>query len=165
MTRQEKYPNTQYFQYYNHNPHKRICDDCVIRAIGDAFDMSWEDTLRTLTEIGLQRGTTTADSGTYITLFASYDIGKQKQPTKKSNSKFKGWEWLDYLQQNYNQMFPDVHAIVAHIGTHHIVCIKLINGKFVIRDIWDSSKGVIGNYFVITNEKYKLIRDFYSKNK
>ena len=163
MPRQEKYPDTSYFNYYNHNPHNRKCDDCVFRAIGDAMDMPWAYAVRILTKIGLINGYPAGDKNTYVSFFKMTEIEKCKQPRKADNTKYSGKEWLTYLNDNYINLYKDVYAIVAHIGTHHIVCIKPIEDtrnqmNFVVRDIWDSTNGAIGNYFVITNKDIERMR-------
>ena len=50
-TRQEKYPDTETFHYYNCNPKNKIASDCVVRAIATATGISWEDTLQALTDL------------------------------------------------------------------------------------------------------------------
>ncbi len=41
MTRKEKFPDTKTFHYFNANPHNRITDDCVTRAIYTALEISY----------------------------------------------------------------------------------------------------------------------------
>ena len=57
-----------------------------------------------------------------------------KQPRKANNKKYTGKEFC----KKHNE------TCVANIGGHHVVCIK--NGK--VHDIWDSTDGCIGNYWV-----------------
>ena len=42
MKRQEKYPETSMFHYYNANPHNRMTTDCVIRAESVALGIPYE---------------------------------------------------------------------------------------------------------------------------
>ena len=44
MTRQEKYPDTHSYHYYNANPKHRFTSDCVIRAISLATGQTWDKT-------------------------------------------------------------------------------------------------------------------------
>ena len=61
-----------------------------------------------------------------------------KQPRKSDNTK--------YIGKEFCKMFKG--TCVANIGGHHIVCIK--DGK--VHDIWDSTDGCIGNYWIKTKE-------------
>jgi hypothetical protein len=155
MTRQEKYPETNTFIYYNANPHNRKSDDCVIRAICTALDQPWEQTLQELTEIGLKHGYTPTDTHTYTKYLEQKGYGKYTQPRKRDNKKYQGWEWCDLLTQTerHDCRYRDCKAIIAHIGGNHIVCIKPLGDgclrRFKVHDIWDSTDGCIGNYWVI----------------
>lgn len=59
---------------------------------------------------------------------------KQKQPRKADNTKFTGKEFVKHFKG----------VCVANIGGNHTVCIKC--GK--VLDIWDSTGGCIGNYWL-----------------
>lgn len=134
--RQEKYPDTSVFHYYNANPKSKIGGDCVIRAICTALNQSWEQTVRELTEVGIKYGYVLNDKHTYERYLKEKGWVKHKQPRKEDNTKYTGFEFCKIFSvKNKN--------IIAHIGSHHIVAI--INGK--INDIWDSSEGCIGNYW------------------
>ena len=54
MTRQQKYPDTNTFHFYNANPKNKYTGDCVIRAISTALEQSWEQTIKELTELGIK---------------------------------------------------------------------------------------------------------------
>jgi len=56
MTRQQKYPDTSTFHWYNANPHNKYTDDCVIRAICTAMNKPWETVFTDLFEIGKHYG-------------------------------------------------------------------------------------------------------------
>lgn len=131
MTRQEKYPETKTFHYYNANPHNRKSGDCVIRAICTALNQSWEQTARDLTEVGIKYGYTANDKHTYEKYLASKGWVKHSQPKKADNTKYTGKEFCNIAKTS--------HPYIAHIGSHHIVAI--INGK--VNDIWDSTDGVL----------------------
>lgn len=136
QTRQQKFPNTDTFTYYNANPKNKIAGDCVARAICTALDMPWEQVIRELTELGIKMGTVFNETKTYEKYLASKGWKKQKQPRKADNTKYTGEEFCQRVARN--------RTIVAHIGGHHIVCIK---GNKVY-DIWDSTYKCIGNYWV-----------------
>ena len=64
---------------------------------------------------------------------------KMKQPRKADGTKYTGKEFCEEIAR-MNETY------IAHIGGHHIVCIK--NCK--VWDIWNSTDGKIGNYWVKT---------------
>lgn len=77
---------------------------------------------------------------------------KCKQPRKLDGTKYTGYEFCRMLQGEQID-FMDAELltsdrIVAHIGGHHMVAI--INGK--VEDIWDSTGGTIGNYWIKLGE-------------
>lgn len=153
MTRQEKYPETSTFHYYNANPKNRKGGDCVVRAICTALDQPWEQTVRELTEVGIKHGFVLNDPHTYNKYLESKGFGKRQQPRKIDNTKYTGDEWCRWLQArawDYDTWVSDCKAIVANIGSNHTVCIKPTAGDvFKVHDIWDSTDGCIGNYWVI----------------
>lgn len=156
MTRQEKYPETSTFHYYNANPKNRKGGDCVARAICTALDQSWEQTVRELTEVGIKNGFVFNDPHAYSKYLEGKGFGKWAQPRKDDNTKYTGKEWCNWLSINepHDGRYKDCKAIIAHIGGHHIVCIKPADGdgfnrRFKVHDIWDSTGGCIGNYWVI----------------
>ena len=141
MKRQDKYPSTSTFRYYNANPHNRIGGDCTIRAIATALGQSWEQTVRELTEVGIKYGYVCNDKHTYEKYLAQKGWRKMKQPRKEDGTKYTGKEFCQEATQ-YPFNYPD--RIIAHIGGHHIVAI--MDGR--VWDIWDSTDGCIGNYWV-----------------
>lgn len=150
MKRQDKYPETSAFTFYNANPKNRMGSDCVIRAICTALDQSWEQTLRELTEVGIKHGYTATSKETYKKYLAEKGFGMHKQPRKWDNTKYTGYEWCHWLcSKEDDPRYSGCKAIIAHIGGHHIVCIKPIHGVFKVHDTWDSTDGCIGNYWVI----------------
>jgi hypothetical protein len=66
---------------------------------------------------------------------------KQKQPKKSNGKKYKGHEWVRTFKGN----------AVAHIGIHHMAYIS--KGK--VWDTWDSTEGVVGNYWVKNEVNYE----------
>lgn len=134
MTREKKYPETSSFHYYNANPKNKLGGDCVVRAIATALNQSWEKTVRELTEVGIEYGYVLNDKNTYEKYLKTKGWVKCKQPRKSDNTKFTGKEFCKGLKG----------TVIAHIGGHHIVAI--VDGK--INDIWDSSDGCIGNYWI-----------------
>ena len=151
MKRQDKYPETRTFHFYNANPRGRISTDCVIRAICTALDQPWEQTMLELTDLGIKLGHTATNKDTYTKYLEQKGFGKYKQPRKPDNTKYTGVEWCNWLQANakHDPRYSGCNAIIAHIGGHHIVCIKPADGLFKVHDTWDSTDGCIGNYWVV----------------
>lgn len=135
MKRQDKYPETSTFHYYNANPKNKIGGDCVVRAICTALNQSWEQTVRELTETGIKYGYVLNDKHAYEKYLEAKGWVKHKQPRKADNTKYTGAEFCKKARSYENY--------IAHIGGHHIVAI--IKGK--VNDIWDSTEGCIGNYW------------------
>lgn len=147
MKRQEKYPETSTFHYFNANPHNRKSGDCVIRAICTALEQSWEQTVMELTEIGLKYGYVANDLKTVEKYLAQKGWTKHKQPRKADNTKYTGKEFCELISKRF-EFFNK--AVIANIGGLHMVCIKAENAisNHKVYDIWDSTGGCIGNYWV-----------------
>lgn len=142
MTRQEKYPETSTFHYYNANPKNKITTDCVIRAIATALEQDYNKTVMEMAEMQCKTGYDDGDKKLYDKYLQSKGWRKYNQPRKWDNTKYTGEDWCRELAQNYRT--PRYKRIVANIGGHHTVAI--INYK--VWDIWDSTDGCIGNYWV-----------------
>lgn len=145
MTRQEKYPETLTFCYYNANPKNRITNDCIFRAISLATERSWEEIVKMYYELVIETG---YDGDKAVDkLMNKLGWVKNKQPRKADNTKYTGSEFCKLLNKDMNMTGK---RIVANIGGHHMVCIKEsrdIHSLFKVHDIWDSTEGCIGNYW------------------
>lgn len=145
MTRQQKYPDTSTFRYFNANPKNRITDDCVIRAISTALNQDYNKTLTELTELSIKTGYMLNCKECYNKYLECKGWVKMKQPRKADNTKYTGKEWCEWLNENDNRN----EHIICNIGGHHIVCIVKENYKsFKVWDIWNSTYGCIGNYWI-----------------
>lgn len=132
--RKEKYPDTETFTYYNANPKDRITGDCVVRAICTALNQDYIETLKEMVDLQIKTGYEYGDKKCIEKYMKLKGWIKMKQPRKIDNTKYTGKEFCEIYKGTY----------VAMIGGHHIVCIR--NGK--VNDIWDSTGGCIGNYWV-----------------
>ena len=132
--RKEKYPDTETFKYYNANPKNRITGDCVFRAIALALEQTWEQTVMEMAKLSCENGYALNDTKGIAKYMESKGWIKCKQPRKSDNTKYTGKEFCKFFRG----------TCVANIGGHHTVCIK--NGK--VHDIWDSTDGSIGNYWI-----------------
>ena len=148
MTREDKYPTTDTFRYFNANPKNRITGDCRIRAIATATGEDYNKIVLAFAIIQIETGyDQTANQGISI-LMEKLGWKKMPQPRKANGTKYTGKQWCKLL----NKEHPDGIKAVANIGGHHIVAImpKVIDKKMKHRvyDIWDSTEGCIGNYWV-----------------
>jgi len=137
MKREDKYPDTKYFHYYNANPHNRKTGDCVIRAISVGTGESWEDTARGLFELGVKHGYTQICDWTIAKYLESKGFIKMKEPRDFNNRKM---SFIDFIEANSDN---NLNA-VANLGSHHIAVIK--DNK--VWDIWNSSYCTLHNYWV-----------------
>ena len=133
-TREQKYPNTKTFTFYNANPKGRYTGDCVFRAICTALEQTWEQTVMEMAELSCKNGYALNDTKGIAKYMEYKGWKKMNQPRKHDNTKYTGKEFCKIFKG----------TCVANIGGGHTVCIK--NGK--VHDTWDSTDGSIGNYWV-----------------
>jgi hypothetical protein len=144
MTRQQKYPDTNTFHFYNANPKGRITTDCVIRAICTATELPYNQVVMELAQLQCETGYDDGEKKLYGMYLESKGFKKMKQPRKLDGTKFTGKEFCEALQDNYEYTIGKTPRIVANIGGNHIVAI--IDAQ--VWDIWNSTRGCIGNYWV-----------------
>lgn len=128
---------TSVFHFYNANPKNNRTGDCVIRAMSLFLNKSWEEVFTELCEFALEQKLMPDDPKCYKKYLKHLGYDMNKQPRHSTGTKFTGKEFCENFA-DYNKVY------LTHIGGHHIVCI--INNR--INDIWDSSDGCIGNYWV-----------------
>lgn len=155
MTRQQKYPDTRTFHFYNANPKSRITTDCVIRAISTATGIPYNTVVMELAEIQCETGFDPSEKSTYGKYLESKGWKKYKQPKRTDGTKYTGEDFCRIQQNyagskwNYDHWENDdaeircSDKIVANIGGGHVVAI--MDGQ--VWDIWDSTGGCIGNYW------------------
>ena len=137
-TRQEKYPNTRTFNYYNANPKNRITTDCVIRALALALEQDYNNTVMELAVMQCETGYDDGDKKLFDMYLQTKGWKKHPQPRKSNNTKYTGKEFCLKIADKKKRY-------VCNIGGNHTVAI--IDGK--VNDIWDSTDGCIGNYWII----------------
>ena len=148
MKRQDKYPDTDTFTYYNANPKNKVTTDCWLRAISTGLNKDYVQVLREMVEVSIKTGYEVSDKRTIEKYLAANNFVKMKQPRKYDNTKYTGSEWCNHLNSN-----GYTGNIIAMIGGHHIVAIKPtnsdgLNKKYKIHDTWNSSYKCIGNYYI-----------------
>lgn len=145
MKREQKYPETPTFHYYNANPKNRITGDCRIRAISTACEVPYNQVVMDLARIQCETGyDQTANQGISI-LMKEYGWIKCKQPRKLNGKKYTGEEFCRVQQRGQSENGIEISSrVFCNIGGYHEVAI--IDGK--VYDTWDSTDGCIGNYWV-----------------
>lgn len=141
MKRQNKYPETNTFHFYNANPKNRLTGDCAFRAISTALGQTWEQTVMEMAEFSCRTGYAINDKKGIERYLKEKGWVKYKQPRKSDNTKYTGKEFCEEVQCNRNTYYPQ---IIAMIGGHHIVAIMW--GQ--VYDIWDCTNRTIGNYWM-----------------
>ena len=146
MTRQQKYPETSVFHYHNANPKNRMTTDCVIRAISVALEMPYNQVVMEMAEMQCKTGYDPSENKLIGMYLQSKGWCERKQPRKADGTKYTGAEFCREVRNGvtFNGSVFNYNRIVANIGGHHTVAI--INGK--VWDIWDSTNGCIGKYWV-----------------
>lgn len=142
---------TNSFHYYNANPKDKRTSDCVVRAIATATDKTWEEVLQGLTEIAIKYKLMPNDVKCYTRYLESLGFTKHKQPRKWDNTKYTGSDFCEMLGSDNCDYILEYNTsketVLAHIGGHHIVCIKEHDGQHKIYDTWNSSSRCIGVYW------------------
>ena len=144
MKRQDKYPETETFHFHNANPKGRITGDCVTRALCTALEIPYNQCVMEQAEVQCKTGYDNATAQGIEHYLKTKGWVKKNQPRKPDGTKYTGKEWCRYLQEDYAWVLGKETRIVANIGGHHTVAI--VDGK--VWDIWDSTDGCIGNYWV-----------------
>lgn len=142
MTREEKNPNTKWFTYNNVNPKNKINSDCVIRAIANAMNKTWDEINEDLFKYSVKYKTVLNDNHTYEKYLKDNNWIKCKQPKKENNKKYTGKEFVDYLNKT-----KGISNKIISIGAHHLSCIIYTNGQYKIEDTWDCTDNCIGSYW------------------
>lgn len=144
MTRQEKYRETETFHYHNQNPKNRITGDCAFRAISLATGKPYNECVMEMAEMMCKTGYAINDSKGIDRYLTKLGWKKMPQPRKSDGKKYTGKEFCEQLSKGQIKIHGDNTKIIANIGGHHIVCINYYQAW----DIWNSTNGCIGNYWI-----------------
>lgn len=144
MKRQDKYPDTRFFHYYNANPKGRITGDCVTRALCTALEIPYNQCVMEQAEIQCKTGYDNATAQGIDYYLKTKGWVKMPQPRKLDGTKYTGKEWCREIKDGLMINGKSLDRMVANIGGHHTVAI--INGK--VYDHWDCTDGCIGNYWI-----------------
>ena len=151
MKRSDKYRNTDTFKFVNVNPKNRITGDCVFRAFTLAMDQDYNQTVMEMAELMCKTGYAMDDTKGEEKYLALKGWTKLPQPRHSDGTKYTGREFCKVIQKHLADSRVKVYAgisispnIIAHIGGNHTVAI--MDGY--VCDIWDSTDGCIGNYWI-----------------
>ena len=140
MNLSQRMKGTEYYEYVNINPKGKHGSDCVIRAIANACEQSWEVTVREMTELGIKKGLILNDKKLYPLYLKEKGFHQMKEPRKSNNTKMSVKEWLcsrdAHLWRNYR--------IVVSVGSHHVS--SIINSK--VQDTWNCSDNTMHKWWV-----------------
>ncbi|MBO5371758.1 MAG: hypothetical protein J6A75_03455 [Lachnospiraceae bacterium] len=148
--------NTSCFTYFNANPKDKRSSDCVVRAISYASGISWDSVLDDLVVFAHKYKEMPSDAKCFSKYLEYIGFEKKKQPRKMDNTKYTGKEFCELLNKKYKDSKCGFsYDIVANIGGHHIVAIRLdSDNKYKVFDIWDCTDKTIGNYWVCDSKMY-----------
>lgn len=140
MKKELREQGNMYYRFVNVNPKEKFAQDCVVRAIANACNQSWEQTVRELTELGIKKGYLCNDSKLIPIYLKSKGFTQMKEPRKSDNTKMTVREWLSskdgWLWHSYR--------IVVSVGTHHLS--SIVNNQ--INDTWDCSRNTMHKWWV-----------------
>ena len=155
MTRQQKYPDTKSFHYYNANPKNKITGDCLYRAIATATGLEWNEVVRELAEVAIKTGYSPGSKECMNKFLEANGWKKHKQPKNGDNTKLTGIEFCEYCK-NWSDPYLEENIsgpVIATIGSHHITTfVQIGNGNYKCYDIWNCTSGKVGNYWYKTEE-------------
>ena len=134
--RERMYPETSTFHFFNVNPHKRLGGDCVVRAICVFLDISWEQCVREMTELGIKKGVLLNDKSCINYYLESKGYKKMPMPRKDDNTRYTAKEFCQELADSSKKY-------ILSLAGHETV---VVNGK--VNDIWDCTDSSVGNYWV-----------------
>lgn len=150
MKRQDKYPDTTTFHFYNANPKNRITGDCVCRAVCTVLQQDYNTTLRELCEIQCKTGYDFTSVEGITAYMKTKGWVRCKQPRKRDNTKYTGDQFCRELSrydcsigEDFDFSF-EITRVLINIGGHHTVAVV----DQQIWDQWNSTDGCVGTMWV-----------------
>lgn len=128
MRRQDKYPETSTFHFYNANPHNRITDDCVTRAMTVALNIPYNQVVMEQAQMQIDYGYDNADTKGISKYMELKKWIKFPQPKHFDNTKYTLKEFCEQIAK------PNERYIVTIAGH----CVAVVDKK--VWDIWDCTK-------------------------
>lgn len=127
--------NTTTFTYCNRNPKNNKTNDCVIRAISLAHDISWDAAFRWLTEYAFQKKRMPNDEIIFQKFLTEYGWIKNPCPKKADNTRYTVAEFCN------NIALPDTTYILRTSG--HVTVVK----DCKCYDTWNCTEYKVGTFW------------------
>lgn len=125
-----------YYHYINLNPKDKYVGDCVIRAVALMTNSDWKDTVREMTEFGIDKGLVLNDNKLYPEYLKSKGFVEHGEPRDSFNRKITVREFV--------KLHPEIKNFVAKVGSHHVTAVR----DGMVQDIWDCSRETLHRYWV-----------------
>lgn len=129
------------FIKYNKNPKNKRTGDCVIRAISEATNNTWENVYMELAKLGIEQGLILNDTANWRKYLEILGYKQEKMPRRKDNTRYTVEEFCVELAE------PNKTYIVK--VANHITLVRNKN----LYDTWDCSYKSVGNYWTIGGSK------------
>lgn len=129
------------FVKYNKNPKNKRTGDCVIRAISEATNNTWENVYMELAKLGIEQGLILNDTANWRKYLEILGYKQEKMPRRKDNTRYTVEEFCVELAE------PNKTYIVK--VANHITLVRNKN----LYDTWDCSYKSVGNYWTIGGSK------------
>ena len=148
MRREDKYPETSSFIYYNANPKHRMTCDCWTRAVCTGLGEDYNGVLKEMCDVQLKTGYEMSSDKAVDMYLASKGWVKHKQLRRDDNTKYTGSDFCHWLSINYKD--GELGNVICNIGGHHMVAIRPTNHgdghncRYKVHDTWDSTGGCVG---------------------
>ena len=137
----------EYLRVYNMNTHQYRIGDCVVRALSQVLNVSWEQAMERL---GLE-----GDGNTQVNLSTHFDPILERNgfvrqgKLRTGNRLLTGKEFCEFLNRTYHHG----ERIFAFCGRSHVVAVVPVSDgedryRYKIVDTWDSTDRKIGYYWV-----------------
>ena len=150
MSKSNHPADTEYFKYVNKNPSGWHCGDCVIRALSEVLNRSWEEIYNDLYKIGIKKHRMPNDDKVVHKYLIDNGFVKCNMPRKIDNSRYTVCEYLRNQKYGALNMLNDSRPIFASVGTHHVTAIIYDSFGYRVHDIWNSSNEKLGYYYIKT---------------
>jgi len=126
--------NTDTYMFWNANPKSIVSStDCVPRAISTATGLTWEESVRGLTETGIKLHSVLNDKKVFDAWLQENGWMKHKQPRKPNNRK--------YTAAEFCKLYPKGTYVINL--ANHLSCVQ----DGTILDTWNCGFLTVGNYW------------------
>lgn len=146
----KKLTETACYKPYQPNPCGNYIGDCVVRGTAGAMNISWDKAIDLLAS---RHETTINAREVYPQVLVDNGFVHHSSPTRGGH-RLDGRSFCDEM----NKIYHNGERIFAHVGRTHVAAIIPVNDEngnrtYKIIDSWDSSKRLIGEYWVLKTTK------------